>query len=122
MIKYLRYLLIGFYLFAGSYHFINPEFYGGLIPDYLLFPEFINYASGVLEIVLAVGVAIPKYRKISVYGIIVMLVLFVPSHVYFIQIGSCVENGLCVSPWIAWLRLIIIHPLLLFWAWVVKAP
>jgi len=113
----LRLLLIGFYLFAGSYHFINPEFYFGLIPDYLPLPKFINYASGVLEIVLALGVAVPKYRKMAVKGIILLLFLFIPSHVYFIQIGSCVETGLCVSPWIAWVRLLVIHPLLMLWAW-----
>jgi len=122
MIKFLRLVLIGFYLFAGSYHFINPEFYFDLIPNYLPYPKFINYASGILEIVLAIGVAVPKHRKISVYGIIALLILFVPSHVFFIQIGSCIEGGLCVSPWISWLRLLVIHPLLILWAWVVRAP
>jgi uncharacterized membrane protein len=120
MLKFLRFLLIAFYAFAGLYHFINPEFYHGLIPDYLPFPELINYISGVLEIVLAVGVAIPKYRLIAVKGIIILLILFIPSHIYFITMGSCVEDGLCVSPWVAWARLIIIHPLLLLWAWVVR--
>lgn len=121
MLQILRHLLVGFYLFAGVYHFINPEFYYGLIPDYLPYPVFINYASGILEVVLAVGVAIPRYRTLSVKSLIVLLILFIPSHVYFIQMGSCVENGLCVSPWLSWSRLLIVHPLLMFWAWVVKA-
>jgi uncharacterized membrane protein len=120
MKKYLRLFLIGFYLFAGLNHFISPEFYSGLIPDYLPFPEAINYLSGVLEIFLAIGVAIPKFRTMAGRGIILLLVLFIPSHIYFIQIGSCVEAGLCVSPWIAWLRLMLIHPLLIFWAWYVS--
>jgi uncharacterized membrane protein len=119
-LKYLRLLLIGFYLFAGSYYFINPEFYLVLIPDYFPFPEFINYASGLIEILLSIGVAVPKYRTISVYGILVLLVLFIHSHVYFIKIGACIENGLCVTEWIAWLRLLVIHPLLMYWAWVVR--
>jgi uncharacterized membrane protein len=119
MKKFLRLLLIGFYLFAGLYHFINPLFYYGLIPDYLPFPKLINYLSGALEILLAIGVAVPKYRRLASHGIIFLLILFIPSHVYFIQIGSCVEGGLCVSPWIAWLRLLLIHPLLMYWAWIV---
>jgi len=121
MRKLLRILLIGFYAFAGSYHFINPDFYNGLIPDYLPFPGFINYASGALEIALAIGVAIPKCRHLAVKGIILLLVLFIPSHVYFIQIGSCVEDGLCVAPWVAWVRLLIIHPLLIMWAWYIAS-
>lgn len=120
VIKFFRILLISFYAFAGSYHFINPEFYYGLIPDYLPFPEFINYASGVLEIGLAIGVAIPKTRRRAVIGIIVLLVLFIPSHIYFIAVGSCVENNLCVAPWIAWVRLLLIHPVLIYWAWAVR--
>lgn len=120
MMKLLRLALIGFYAFAGLYHFINPAFYYGLIPDYLPYPEFINYASGFLEIALAVGVAIPKTRLIAVKGIIILLVLFIPSHLYFIQIGSCVETAFCVSPWVAWLRLLAIHPALIYWAWAVR--
>ena len=85
LINFLRILLIGFYAFAGSYHFINPEFYSDLIPTYLPYPNFINYASGFFEILLAVGVAIPKTRLLAVKSIIVLLILFIPSHVYFIK-------------------------------------
>jgi uncharacterized membrane protein len=120
MIQFLRYLLIGFYLFAGSYHFVNPDFYYDLIPDYLPYPKLINYASGVLEILLALGVIFPKTRLIAVNGIILLLLLFIPSHVYFIQIGSCIENGLCVPEWLGWVRLVVIHPLLILWAWVIR--
>ena len=51
--------------------------------------------------------------------IIVLLIFFIPSHVYFIKIGSCVPNGLCVNPIIGWLRLVIVHPILILWAWYV---
>ena len=120
LITFLRLLLIAFYAFAGSYHFINPEFYADLIPDYLPYHSVINYASGLLEISLALGVALPKTRLVAVKGIIVLLILFVPSHVYFIQIGSCVESAFCVSPWVAWVRLLIVYPLLIFWAWTIR--
>ena len=120
LIKFLRILLIGFYAFAGSYHFINPEFYSDLIPKYLPYHTLINYASGFFEILLALGVALPKTRLLAVKGIIVLLILFIPSHIYFIQVGSCVESAFCVAPWIAWVRLLLIHPLLMLWVWVVR--
>lgn len=120
MISILRLVLIVFYAFAGAYHFIDPHFYSDLIPVYLPYHSFINYASGFFEIVLAIGVALPKTRLLAVKGIILLLVLFIPSHIYFIQVGSCVESAFCVAPWIAWLRLIVIHPLLMFWAWTVR--
>ena len=120
VIKLLRILLIIFYAFAGSYHFINPEFYYPLIPDYLPYPELINYTSGIFEIILAIGVAIPKTRLLAVKGIILMLIAFIPSHIYFITEGGCMSDSLCVSIWVAWVRLIIIHPLLIYWAWSVR--
>mgnify|MGYP003563229723 CR=1 FL=1 len=118
--KNLRIALVAFYVVAGTYHFINPAFYHGLIPDYLPFPRMINYLAGGIELMLALGVAIKKTRSIAVIGLVLMLVVFIPSHVYFIRIGSCIENSICVSPWVAWFRLLIIHPLLILWAWAVK--
>lgn len=120
MIKFLRILLIGFYGFAGSYHFINPKFYYPLIPDYLPYPEFINYASGFFEIIFAIGVTIPKTRFIAVKGIIAILIVFIPSHIYFITEGGCMSGSLCVPLWVAWVRLIVIHPLLIIWAWSIR--
>ncbi|MFQ3213115.1 MAG: putative membrane protein [Marivirga sp.] len=105
-----------FYVGAGVNHFINPDFYLGLIPDYLPYHETINYMSGVLEIIIGLAVLNLKTRKIASLLTIIMLVAFIPSHIFFIKIGSCVDNGLCVSSWIAWFRLLVIHPLLIIWA------
>ena len=68
--------LIGFYLFAGINHFINPEFYLPLIPPYLPNHELINWLAGIAEIVLAIGMIYPATRRISAYGIIAMLIAF----------------------------------------------
>lgn len=110
------FLLSGFYVFAGVNHFINPQFYYDLIPDYLPFHELINVVSGLAEIILGIGVIFKKTRKWSSYLLVTMLISFIPAHIYFIQIGSCVEGGMCVSEWIGWVRLLIIHPLLIWWA------
>lgn len=116
-----RWLLILFYFVAGVNHFVHPEFYLPLIPSYLPNPEAINWTSGVLEIVLAIGVVIPKYRKASVVLILLMLLAFVPSHMHFIQEGACMgEGSLCTPLWVAWIRLFPIHPLLMWWAWYVR--
>jgi uncharacterized membrane protein len=110
-------ILTLFYFGGGVNHFINPEFYLPLIPPAFPNPELINVLSGVAEIVLAIGLFNFKTRNLASYGIILMLIAFIPAHVYFIQIGSCIENGLCVPEWIGWLRLLIIHPVLILWAW-----
>ena len=105
-----------FYIVAGVNHFINPDFYLPLIPDYFMFPETINYLSGSIEIILGLMLLLDVTRKAGAYLIVLMLLTFVPSHVYFISIGSCVEGGLCVPEWLGWVRLLVIHPLLIWWA------
>lgn len=110
------YVLILFYLGGGINHFLNPAFYLPLIPEYLPFHNFINVISGVAEIVLALGIVFKPTRKIASYLIVLMLIAFIPAHIYFIQLGSCIAEGLCVAKWIGWLRLVIVHPILIYWA------
>ncbi len=110
-------LLVVFYLFAGFNHFINPSFYSGLIPPYLPWHDLINIVSGIAEIVLAILLIVPRTRIFAAKGMIVLLIAFIPAHIYFIQINSCIPDGLCVPQWLGWVRLIIVHPLLIAWAW-----
>jgi len=121
MIKFLRILLIAFFLFAGSYHFINPGFYFDQIPPYFSgYKIIINYAAGVIEILLAIGVAIPKTRKLAIIGIIILLISFIPTHWYVIEQNGCIPTAYCIPVWVAWLRLLILQPLLMLWAWGVR--
>ena len=112
-----KWLLVLFFVLAGLNHFHDPEFYYPLIPDYLPYEFLINVMAGILEIVLGIGLAIPRFRKVSSYALLILLILFVPSHVHFIQMGGCVSDGLCVAPWIAWVRLLVVHPMLILWIW-----
>lgn len=102
---------------AGLNHFVDPNFYYPLIPPSFSQPEMVNILAGLAEIALGIGFFSPKTRKLSAFGVIALLIAFIPSHVYFIQIGSCIENGLCVPEWVGWVRLLIVHPLLILWAY-----
>lgn len=110
-------LLIAFYLFAGFNHFRDPDFYYPLIPPYFNYIYEINVLSGLIEVLLALGLSFSKTRKLAVYGIILMLLAFIPAHIYFIEEGGCMSESLCVPAWIAWVRLIVVHPLLIAWVW-----
>ena len=113
----LGWILLGvFYTVAGLNHFRDPEFYLPLIPGYFPEPELINILSGVAEIVLGLLVFPKSTRRAASIGIIILLVCFIPSHIHFIVEGGCLGK-LCVPGWVAWVRLIVIHPLLIFWAW-----
>ncbi|MEQ8908721.1 MAG: hypothetical protein RIC95_05985 [Vicingaceae bacterium] len=115
--KYGFYGLFIFYALAGLNHFIMPEFYYPLIPDYFHDRPTYNAIAGLAEIVLAFGIYYRPFRRASASGIILLLLTFVSSHVYMIQEGGCIPESLCVPLWVAWVRLVLIHPLLMFWAW-----
>lgn len=111
------YLMSGFYLFAGLNHFLNPGFYLPLIPDWLPNPELLNNSSGIAEMLLGAALLYKPSRIPAGWGVIALLAAFIPAHIYFIQMGGCVSDGLCVPGWVAWVRLLLIHPLLIIWAW-----
>ncbi|MEN8816389.1 MAG: hypothetical protein ABF274_05895 [Nonlabens sp.] len=114
--KLLLYSFVAFYAFAGIMHFITPEVYLEVIPDWLGNKVVLNYAAGAVEIGVALLALFRPTRKFSGLLTIAMLVAFIISHVYFIQIGSC-AGVMCIPEWVGYFRLIVIHPLLLYWAW-----
>ena len=110
------YLMSVFYLLAGINHFRSPESYQSLIPLYLGNAELINILSGVAEIIFALLLLLKFTIKWACYGIILMLLAFVPAHIYMLQKGFCVD-GHCAPDWLLWARLLVFQPLLIFWAW-----
>lgn len=110
------YLLFSVYFLGGINHFVFPELYWPLIPPYLEYPVELNLISGAAEVLLALGLLFPLYRNTACIGIALLLIAFIPAHVHFIQMGGCISNSLCVAPWVAWVRLLVVHPLLIYWA------
>jgi uncharacterized membrane protein len=122
--KYInRYFLGAFYTLAGILHFIMPEFYQPLMPDYIPVPELMNVFAGLTEILLGLWILSGRLPRLSAMFGTLMLLAFIPAHIHFIDIGGCLpgELGLCVPMWVAWARLIIIHPILILWLWARRA-
>ncbi|MEO7310072.1 MAG: MauE/DoxX family redox-associated membrane protein [Chitinophagaceae bacterium] len=107
-----------FYFAAGINHFRNPAAYYPLIPPYFSWPEIINGLAGFAEILFACGLIFKATRKWAAWGIISMMIAFIPSHIYMIQQGGCFPKpAFCFPLWVMWLRLLLIQPLLLWWAY-----
>jgi uncharacterized membrane protein len=112
-------LLFLLYLASGINHFINPAFYYPLIPAYLGHQHLLVILSGVAEILLALLLLIPTTKKWAAWGIIAMLLAFLPAHILHVQQGGCIDPAtLCTPAWVAWVRLLVLHPMLIYWAWV----
>lgn len=121
MKSFLLITMIAFYLFAGSYHFVNPGFYKPFFPPYLVkWADTLNALAGIAEIILAIGLCFTKTRNESALGIIALLIAFIPAHIYMIQVGNFTIGSFQMTPVIAWIRLLILHPLLILWAWSLK--
>jgi len=113
------YVMVLFYLLAGINHFRSPETYLKIIPPYLGDPVLINTLAGIAELVLGILLLFKPTRKLAADGIILMLLAFIPTHIYMLQTGFCVET-FCTPDWLLWLRLLLIQPLLIGWAWWVR--
>jgi uncharacterized membrane protein len=107
----LTYLFGAFMIFGGINHFIKPEMYAPFIPDFL--PSLaINYLAGIAEIAVGVGVFIPRFRSMATLGILIMMLVFLPLHVFDVF----KENPAIGSHQAALIRLPL-QFVLIAWAW-----
>ena len=76
----LAFLFGAFLIFGGINHFTTPEFYDPFIPDFLPKPA-VNYITGVMEILLGVGLFVPATRNKAALGTMLLMIAFLPIHV-----------------------------------------
>ena len=53
------------FIWIGCDHFIRPEIFDPIVPNYLGFPRFWTLASGVIEILLGLGIMLPPSRRLT---------------------------------------------------------
>jgi uncharacterized membrane protein len=74
------YLQAALYVVAGLVHFVLPQFYMVIFPEWMPFwPLFWIYLSGALEIVLGLSLLSPTTRRLASYLLIAMLLVFLGS-------------------------------------------
>lgn len=108
------YIMAAIYIFAGLMHFVKPRMYMRIMPPYLPNHRILVYLSGIAEIILGIGLCIPILKTISIYGIVLMLIVFLTVHFYMLNEPKA-SAGL--PRW----GLIIRIPLqfaLMYWAWI----
>ena len=66
---------------SGVGHFMAPEMYYPMIPDFLPQPA-VNIAAGLAELVLGIGVFVPAYRTKALIGIFLLMLVFLPVHIW----------------------------------------
>ena len=76
-------LLAVLMMVSGVYHLLNPEFYVPIVPSYIPFPLAIVYLSGIVELLLGIVTLFlnQKYTKYGLFGIFILMVIFLPLHI-----------------------------------------
>lgn len=106
--------LMGFmYIIAGIFHFLKPRMYMRIMPRYLPSHKLLVHLSGLAEIVLGALVFLPATKDLAIYGIILMLLIFLLVHFYML---SSKKAGAGIPKWLLILRLPL-QFLLIWWAW-----
>ena len=109
-------VLILFFAGAGVNHFWHSITYVNISPPYIPFPEMMVKLSGIAEIALSILFLFKRTRKAACFLFILMLIAFLPVHIYMIKMNGCVPGKFCIGPLMAWLRLPI-QFILIYWVW-----
>ncbi|WP_027064864.1 DoxX family protein [Maribacter sp. Hel_I_7] len=106
-------------LFTAIGHFAFTKGMSMMIPKIIPFKESIIYLTGIFEILLALGLIIPKFQIVSGWALIVFLLLMLPANIYAslnhvnYQKGTFDGNGLIYL----WFR-IPLQFLFIIWAYI----
>src|SRR3954466_810351 len=73
--------LAGLFLTSGTMHFVKPAPFEAMVPKQLPSRRALVYASGALEIACAVGLLVPRTRRVAGLASAALLVAVFPGNV-----------------------------------------
>lgn len=62
------------FVWIGIKHFLDPDWFEPIVPEILGNARFWVYASGAFEILLGIGIILPRYREEAALGMALMLI------------------------------------------------
>lgn len=92
------------YIYIGIRHFIDPDFFLAIMPDYLPMHLEAVYVSGFFEILLGGMLMQKKYRKLAGWGLIALLFAVFPANIFLVQ-SEDAQQALNISQTVAIVRL-----------------
>ncbi|MBL4663459.1 MAG: hypothetical protein JKY22_07885 [Flavobacteriaceae bacterium] len=113
MLTWHEYVLGVLFVAAGVTHFSKSHIYERIMPPYIPEHKTMVLLTGILEMVLGFMVLNPDTQPSAAWGIIGLLILFLPIHIYMLQNEKA---SLKLPKWVLWLRI----PLqfgLIYWAY-----
>lgn len=85
MLPWHQYLIGVLFVLAGMNHFRKPKLYERIMPPYIPAHSAMVLLSGIAEMILGFMVMNKNTQSEAAWGIIIMLVVFLPVHIYMLQ-------------------------------------
>lgn len=113
--KVFQILLSLFIIIAGTLHFIKPEPFVKIVPDYLPYHLELVYISGFFEILFGIGLLIPSRSRAAAWGLILLFIAVFPANINM-AVNNIPIQGVPHNQILYWLRLPF-QAVLIAWAW-----
>ena len=105
-----------FFFSAAIMHFVKVDSFVAMVPPMLPFPRLIVWATGIMELVFAVGLILPKYRKLSGFWLAPYLLAVLPANIYMAMYNIPLGDRV-MSPVVLWVRVALQFPLIAVILW-----
>ncbi|TAI47825.1 DoxX family protein [Flagellimonas allohymeniacidonis] len=69
-------------VFTAIGHFVFTKGMSMMVPKFVPFKESFVYLTGVFEILMAIGLLIPRFKYLSGWALIIFLLLMLPANIY----------------------------------------
>lgn len=111
-------LLAGFFVLAGTMHFLRPKAYEAIVPPSIPRPREVVIVSGLAEIAGGLAVVPRGTRRLAGWWLVALLAAVFPANVHM-AVNPEQVKGLDldrIPRWALWARLPL-QPLMMIWAW-----
>jgi len=89
----LLYVMAPVYVVAGILHFVVPGLYAQIVPPWLPWPVGLVYLSGLAEILVGLGLLVPRTRVLAAWGLVALLIAVFPANVYMATSGVVIQGA-----------------------------
>jgi len=117
----LCWLIAAFFMTAGIFHFVKDDVFAAIVPPLLPFPKFIVHVTGVIEIILAIMIVIPKTRQLAGTLFAPYLLAILPANIYMAMYNIPLGET-AASPAALWIRVALQFPLIALIWWASRLP
>lgn len=104
-----------FFLVAGIAHFTATDSFAAIVPPPLPFKRQIVQLTGAMELAFAIGLIIPRWRRITGWFLSAYLLAVLPANIFMALEGM--PLGAMQSPAALWFRVFLQLPLIALILW-----